>query len=141
MQDIILWMYLIMGSIWDLKERVIPVRLCVAALVGLAIEGAFGGDLFTAEKMAGMLIGVILCVISRVTEGQVGEGDGITFLISGLAVGFWENFLLLFDALSLSFIWSVGCLVRKKMSMQSRMPFVPFVLAAFGLRSMLAYYG
>lgn len=129
--QIILWIYLLVGSVWDWKERKIPVWFCLLAAGGVVLAGFYQGDLCYAEKIGGVLIGVMLCIASKLTGGQIGMGDGITFLISGLAIGFESNFLLLFEALLLTFLWSLFSLVRRKINLKSRIPFLPFVLAAF----------
>lgn len=48
---------------------------------------------------AGCLIGAALFLISRITDGALGQGDGLFFLIAGIYLGFWKNLFLLVSAL------------------------------------------
>lgn len=57
---------------------------------------------------AGCMIGVILFLIGRITEGALGAGDGMFFLIAGLYLGFWRNLFLLGSTL---FLCSIAGLI------------------------------
>lgn len=156
---LILLIFLVAASIWDLKERCIPVW--VFSLTGIVIVflelvfilNEMSGIMEEAEyaavavkqvmvtangilivKLGGMAVGFALLVISKLTQGQIGEGDGITFLITGFSLGFGDNFLLLLEALLLSFAWSLVLMFMKKINLKTSLPFLPFVLTAFIIR-------
>lgn len=57
---------------------------------------------------AGCLIGAALFLISRITEGALGQGDGLFFLIAGIYLGFWKNLFLLVSTL---FLCSIAGLI------------------------------
>ncbi len=57
---------------------------------------------------AGCLIGVALFLISWITEGALGRGDGSFFFIAGIYLGFWKNLFLLVSTLFLCSIAGLG---------------------------------
>ncbi len=129
---IIVLIFLVAASVFDLKERAIPVWLFIIGITGAVVSNICLGSVIITEKIGGMLIGFVLLAISKLTDGQIGEGDGISFLITGIVLGFKDNFWLLTEALFLSFIWSLVFLLVKKINLKTRLPFLPFVLMAFG---------
>ena len=148
----ILLIFLTAASIWDLKERCIPVWVFVLTAIGIVFlelgcmtneifgNGDVAGRMFVIgkrilpEKLGGMAVGLILLIISKLTRGQIGEGDGITFLITGFSLGFENNFLLLLESLLLSFMWSLMLMLFKKINLKTSLPFLPFILTAFIIR-------
>jgi len=119
------------ASVWDLKERAIPVWFfIISMLMAIGAELCSGSVNITAS-IGGTIIGFMLLAISKLTGGQIGEGDGIVFLITGVVLGFKNNFLLLLEALFLSFVFSLVFLLLKKINIKTKLPFLPFVLVAF----------
>ena len=153
LREIILFVFLIVASIWDLKEKRIPVW--VFSLTAVLIVCLDFGYLITEllsrvdaaenigiagiesriliQKLGGMAVGLVLLAVSKLTGGEIGEGDGIAFLITGFTLGFRDNFLLLCEALLLSFVWSLIFIIAKKINLKTSLPFVPFVLIAFAI--------
>ena len=155
----ILLVFLIVASIWDLKERAIPVWVFVLpAVVMVLLDFGYitnevlgtvkvtGNTIITAEriggtanrilieKLGGMAVGLVILAVSKLTHGQIGEGDGMAFLITGFYLGVEENFLLLLEALLLSSMWGLTWMLMKKINLKTSLPFVPFVLTAFVIR-------
>lgn len=54
--------------------------------------------LWLAMRGAALIPGILLLVLSKITKGAVGQGDGFFFLVSGMYLGFWDNVALLFLA-------------------------------------------
>lgn len=83
---------------------------------------------------AGCLIGVVLLIVSKVTEGALGEGDGLFFFIAGIYLGFWKNLFLLCSSL---FFCSIAGLVymvlgrlKGKDYRKRKLPLLVFALPA-----------
>ena len=94
-----------------LEDGVSPVR------VGLATLAVVGLDLWRGQLpwyyiAAGMLPGVILCLCSLLTEGGVGGGNGLIFLLTGAALGPYGNLLLFLLSLVLFLMISAVLRVR-----------------------------
>lgn len=90
--------------------------------------------LWLAMRGAALIPGVLLLILSKITNGAVGQGDGFFFLVSGMYLGFWNNIaLLLFGLLFCSF-WGMGMLIygmfEKKRVKNIRLPFLPFLVPA-----------
>ena len=155
---LILFLFLAAASVCDLKGKCIPVWIFI--LTGMVVVFfEFGymagevsdnvdmevseqalvtaeqvmrtGKLILVEKLGGMAVGLVLLIISKLTQGQIGEGDGVTFLITGFSLGFERNSLLLLEALLLSFVWSLFLILMKKINLKTSLPFLPFVMTAF----------
>ena len=154
LREIILFVFLIVASIWDLKEKRIPVWVFrLTAILILCLDFGYlitellscvdcventrivaeriAGSTILIHKLGGMAVGLVLLAVSKLTGGEIGEGDGIAFLITGFTLGFRDNFLLLSEALLLSFVWSLILIIVKKINLKTSLPFVPFVLIAF----------
>lgn len=81
----------------------------------------------------GILTGLFLLAASKITRGQIGSGDGIVFLITGISLGMERNFLLLLGSLFIAFLYSLILLLIKKTRWKDAIPFLPFVFAAYVL--------
>ncbi len=84
------------------------------------------------EIVLGAMVGVVLLLISRAAEGEIGAGDGMLFLVTGIYMGFWKNVVLFLGSLVLCSICGIGYLVVKKIrwheGKRMELPFLPFVL-------------
>lgn len=126
----VILVFLFVCSIWDLRKREIPVWFCiVGAILVLGIQ-MFKADMALGEMTAGIMIGISLLIISKITA-QIGAGDGIVFIITGLGLGFWNNFWLLWEGLLLMAAVSLLLLLFQKINWKSKLPFLPFVLGAY----------
>lgn len=70
------------------------------------------------QGTAGLLPGLALLGLGKVSSGSIGAGDGCYFLISGLLLGFWRNLAVLFYGTLCCglFAWCIlsGGILRKK---------------------------
>lgn len=82
------------------------------------------------QCIGGSLIGLALLVVNRITEGGIGEGDGIFFLITGIYLGFWKTFFLLAASLFLCSIVGLGYVacgrLTGKGNKKKKLPFLVF---------------
>lgn len=95
----------------------------------------FHGMSVNARIMAlgmGSLFGGILFLISKCSQGALGEGDGIFFIIAGIYLGFWKNLVLFFSALLLCSFFGLALLVWGRMQgkdyRKKTLPFLVFTL-------------
>ena len=132
-------------AVWmDLRTRELSgtfllAAACVGAVV-LAIWGPAGKN--WQETIFACGVGGVLLLISRLTGGGIGEGDGWFFVVSGLFLSPGENGLLLLSGIFLSGIFSLLYVVAGVLSgtwqrRGKRFPFLPFLLPA-GLWIMFA---
>ncbi len=91
------------------------------------------------ELLWGCLIGAALLGISRITEGALGEGDGLFFMVSGLYLGFWRNLFFFVASLFLCSMAGLVFLARGKYKGEGcRKKTLPFLLFAFPVGMLLA---
>lgn len=127
--------WLIMISIFDIRTRKIPVWMlmagCVCAAPILAVRWS-GGVVGYGDVLKGMLPGVLLLVAALGTK-KVGYGDGAVLLLLGTAVGGPKSWMLF--GISLFFIsgFSLALLALKKVKGRTKIPYLPFLAAAWML--------
>ena len=126
---------LVPAGIFDLRKKKIPTALLIAPITVAAIwdtAACVNGNVQIIELTFAVMPGVFLLLSSYITGRKVGNGDGGVFILMGLLIGAPGAFMLLGLSLILCAIASGILLVAHKAKKNSRIPFVPFVLAAFG---------
>jgi leader peptidase (prepilin peptidase)/N-methyltransferase len=118
-------------AVIDMKERKIPcVVLCISFLIAL-LSTVIVKHGITTEQLCGMTIGFLFILISFVTRGQLGLGDGITLVITGVVIGFWDNLLMVLYALFTAGITAIILIIFKRSNRKKRIPFLPFLLLGY----------
>ncbi len=130
--EILVGIYLIGMSMYDLKKRKIPIWPGVACLVIVVVLQIVSNGSHIGWA-CGMLIGVCLYGISKLTRGGVGEGDAFVYILTGASVGLVRNFELLLISMILCSIVAVYLYVFKKVGRRYEIPFVPFTVLAYGV--------
>ena len=94
-------------SLEDIREKKITVNITLfSGIIGIVMHLLFQNQSIY-EMLAGMLPGVGILLLSRLTKGKIGMGDGIVFMLTGLYLGFGKNMMLMFLS-SVSFILTRG---------------------------------
>lgn len=88
---------------------------------------------FLVNVPMAMLVGGVLFVIAKFTREQIGIGDALVFLVTGIFLDFVENLVLLTGTFLLTGIFSLVWLVRKKKGREDSVAMMPFTLAAYVL--------
>jgi leader peptidase (prepilin peptidase)/N-methyltransferase len=121
------------------KKRIRTQYLLVFAALGMFLF-FYDTQLDSAwDLFGGMLLGVGIILLSLLTRGSIGMGDGLILLVSGIYLGIEKNFLLFMLALFYAALCSLillakGRIRRKNLSAISgkhEIPFIPFLLAAY----------
>lgn len=79
----------------------------------------------------GMLLGVAMMLVSWISRGKTGMGDGILLVVTGVYLGGLGNLRLLFTGLVFAAVWSLMLLAFGKKSGKERIAFVPFLLVSY----------
>jgi len=120
---------LLIGSIEDLRHRRLnPYWLLLHACFAVVLRAVFGGIL---SGLAGVSIGIMLLGVAYLSHQKIGYGDGLVFAVSGLYLGFWENFSLLFISLVFCALAGMVLMAIGKIKKGQSLPFIPFVLCAY----------
>lgn len=131
---IIMVLYLLVLSIYDCKEKRVPVWL-------LYIGGMFVTIVSVIDVMRGVTIwlpllgtlpGILLIFVAFVT-GKMGIADGIVLTIAGVLLGPQESWIIFVISLMLIFVSSVFLLLMRKIKLRTRIPYIPFLTVAFVL--------
>lgn len=132
----ILFIYLLFMAGYDLKRREIQLGISAVVAVLLAvvqIYGIFQGETTWLNAFSGVVVGILLIGVSIATRGEIGIGDGITFIISGMVLGIFENGVLLFISLLFTAFTGGFLFLIKRVGRKYTMPFVPFVFVGYGV--------
>lgn len=115
----------------DIKKK----QICLIPVLGFGILGIIFHMLWRVQSLEnlllGMSIGVALLLISILTGGKIGAGDAVLLIVTGIYLGLEQNLELFFCGLLLCGVWALGLLVLRKKSRKDRVPFMPFLLAAY----------
>lgn len=130
----VLLMYLLIMSICDLKKMRIHVMISIiVAVVLLGMRMVVCGREILPELLYGVLPGAMVLLISCVSRGEIGFGDGVVLIVCGMATSWQMSISMLFCALVMvSFVGS-GMMLFRKVSRRTRLPFVPFLLVSYGV--------
>ena len=143
METIVLILYLLVLSFFDLKEKKVPVLLLALGImtsVVFALYLCFIGTNHWIHSVMGVLPGILLLVVAWVTE-KAGYADGIVMLMIGVLAGGREGFFVLCISLLLLSFLSIVLLALKKVGKKTRLPYIPFITLAYLLRVMMAGSG
>lgn len=127
-----MWILLLLGSVWDVRRKKIPVLLlAVGGAVGVmtGIAGIWSGQAQNAAWIFGCLPGAGMVLLAFATREKIGYGDGILLIILGMLEG-WNVMTDLLSALFLAAVFGIVLLALRRANAQTRIPFVPFLLAA-----------
>ncbi|BCN32931.1 prepilin peptidase [Anaeromicropila herbilytica] len=128
---IVLGVILFIFGIIDIRHKEIPnLYFVVSAILTIGLS-LFQRNTSIFNGLLGITVGIVLIIISKVTRGKIGIGDGITFCITGLILGVNVNLQMLMFALFLSAIYAIFLLIFKKVNRQHTIPFLPFVFVGY----------
>lgn len=120
---------LIMG-ITDIKRKSIDVRFLISVSVLLAAGGIALCSTSVMDRLLGMIPGIIMLVINRISKDSIGLADAVTVIAIGIGMGFFKAsgiYMYAFFLCALfALVYSVLHCKTVKMRKQS-IPFIPFV--------------
>ena len=130
--NITIWESLYLGilSVWDIKEKIVPVSPLMAGgtvIVLAAVYTCLRGEALWVTLIGGMVPGACLILLAKLT-GQIGVADGMVVMALGAQCGIRECLLLLFYSLILLSVFSVVLLVLRRAKCSTRIPYLPFLL-------------
>lgn len=135
MKEMLFLIFLAVAAWQDMRDKEIDAWLYVV-FGGLIWFGklCFDGPVELWREAVNAVPGIALVLLSRLSGGAVGEGDGWFFVVAGVALGVWNAVALFFMSLFLCCLWCAGMAVwgwRRRISVRRKtVPFLPFVLPA-----------
>lgn len=137
---LVIGVLLLVCSVQDIRKKEISnISLLIGAGVVVFVllaEGVLCENLFSAEaswwkNCCGMIPGICVWILSYVTRGGIGTGDGYLLCISGAALGLDVNLALLCYGLLLAGAFSGILLVMRRVKRETKLPFVPFLTGGY----------
>ena len=83
------------------------------------------------EWIGGIGVGSVCLLLAFLSRGGFGIGDGWTFLVTGIYLGFGDTVRLLMLALLFAFFFALICLLKKECGRKQELPLIPFLLGAY----------
>lgn len=118
-------------SLEDVKyRRLTVIYILMFGIVGVILH-MFAPVCSIYSILWGMLLGIVLILISVVTRGSLGMGDGILLVVTGVYLGGYGNLQLFLYGLLLSALCSLGLLLLKRKKRKDEIAFVPFLLLSY----------
>lgn len=122
---------LLFCGIMDFYRKKIYLWMPVTGGLLAAVCIFFCKDISLMDRLAGTAIGAAVMLLSYITAGKIGMGDGILLCITGFGLGFWGNMELFCLALMMAAGFSIMLLVLRKANVKKSIPFIPFMLAGY----------
>ena len=135
MKEMLFLIFLAVAAWQEMRDKEIDAWLYVV-FGGLLWFGklCFDGPVELWREAVNAVPGIALVLLSRLSGGAVGEGDGWFFVVAGVALGVRNAVALFFMSLFLCCLWCAGMAVwgwRRRISVRRKtVPFLPFVLPA-----------
>lgn len=121
----------------DIRKKKINLGFCVISITFIILASFLFHLKSLLFMTSGILVGVFIMIISYITREAIGMGDGVAFVITGLAAGGVINFEILIISLFLASFTGMYLLIFKKSNKKETMAFLPYIAISFILRSFI----
>ena len=111
------------------KQRILVYPVLAFGIVGMVFH-LYYRNLSIYNLLAGAAVGVGLFLLGTLT-GQIGAGDALVVMVSGIYLGFGDNARLFFHGLIFCGIWSLLMLILRKKRGKDEIAFIPFLFLAY----------
>lgn len=127
---IITALYLVVMAVFDKRTKKIPVWPGFACMVIISCMQLFFGREWSGW-LPGIIVGIFIYFISRISRGRVGTGDAIVYTVTGLALGLFRNLELFMTSLFFASAAALVLIVVRRVGKNYALPFIPFTAVAF----------
>ena len=131
MQKLILLGLLGWCSLVDIKRKELTVMYLLMFGIGGVLLHLFAPVCTIYSILWGMLLGVGMILVSFLSKGSVGLGDGILLVVTGVYLGGYQNLELFMTGLLFAAFWSLGMMLFKRKKGKEEIAFVPFLLLSY----------
>lgn len=119
-------------SIEDIRTKQVPVTGILLLGMGLLLCRLWERTEFLPMAL-GVVPGLLAMLLAVATKEQIGLGDGLVLVALGFGNDMVKVISMLCAAFFLAGIWAVLLLVIKKTGKKQSFPFLPFLLAGYGI--------
>lgn len=135
--NIVTAIYLGAATAADIQKQRLSIALLALSVVPIAVSLILNRELSMGSRLWGVALGGAGIAFTLLTKGGVGLGDSIMFVILGAICGVGESVAIMGISLLLAGIYSGIMMVLKKLGPKNRIPFIPFIFAAYGVTALL----
>lgn len=131
-KEVVLCIFLALLSLEDIRKKQIrlwPILLLFLWQLGFLIWENSGD---WRNYLAGMTVGLVLCLASVLSKGVIGMGDGLVISLLGLCVGWKEVLAILALAFFAAGLVAMAYIALKK-GKTARLPFIPYIYVGYVL--------
>lgn len=115
----------------DVRKKEIGIyKVFFTGIAGMLLH-IFRGNMSIYNILGGMLLGIILLLAGRISKGNIGCGDGLILMVTGILLGTAGNMQLFFYGLLFAGIWALILLVLFRKKKNYEIPFIPFLLVSY----------
>lgn len=123
-----------MAAVPDLRSKTIPVRIPAAFMIAAVIVNlCLPASIDKKLLWSGAVPGGILLLLTFISKGKIGEGDGICLLAGGLLAGIGRILVILEVALVLVSLAGILLITVKHGRAEDRIAFLPFLAISASL--------
>lgn len=130
---------LIIYTIQDIRYKRIHILYGAAAAVLIIIMIFFQENPNIMLRLGGVLTGLVMYGFSIITKEQIGRGDAIVLMITGLGLGFWDNLNFFFFGLICATVYSIIRIIKYGFKRRETIPFMPFLFSGYLIMMVLQY--
>lgn len=125
------WLILLLGAI--------GILFAIADLSGVAgaQNNMAGSSPFWQLCLPGMVPGIVLCIISRLSGNRIGSGDGYVIMALGIHRGLWDILSCLLYGTVFCGLAGMLLLVMKRRRKEDTLPFLPFLTTGYVITILL----
>ena len=118
-------------SIEDIRKKEIQsVRVLCFGIGGILLH-LWQRNHSLYSMLGGIAVGAAVIILSLVSGGIIGIGDGLVLCVAGIYIGGINTMRLLLTGLFLSSLYALVLLFMHRKRRKDTIPFIPFLLAAF----------
>ncbi len=122
---------LLVSAVQDGIHKKISLWIVVLGGLALCICIPFCRYLSLGSRFGGLILGLGIILLGKITGGKIGLGDGLILSVMGLGLGLWMTLEVFALALFFAAILSVILLVFKGANMKKEIAFIPFLFIAY----------
>lgn len=122
-------------SVYDVRSKRIPAPgfITVAVLSVLCLILNNEGDLRFTDIIFSCMPGLVLVVLSILSDGKIGVGDGLLIACLGPGLGLERIAYVLMGALLAVSVFGGILLISRRGRKNTEIPFVPFITVGLGV--------
>ncbi len=118
-------------SVEDILKRRLVLWHILAGAALMVVPAVIFDGLLLWERIPGLLIGLSLMGLSKLTKGKIGMADGMLIGSIGLATGMIRSFYTLSWTVMIAGVFAAVMWITRKMGRKDSFPLVPFMLAGY----------